>query len=52
MSLIYDLTLKSSSDNCQITNFISTKVPRNVFSVLKNKIIINANNLTLISQGA
>ena len=49
MSLIYELTLISSSDTCVISNFVSTSVPRNVFSMLKNKLIINANNLTLIS---
>ncbi|KAM3138602.1 hypothetical protein pb186bvf_009354 [Paramecium bursaria] len=52
VSLIYELTLMSSSDTCQINNFISTKVPRNVFSILENKLMINGNNLNLQSQGA
>ena len=49
MSLVYELTLVSSSDTCVISNFVSTTVPRNVFTIIKNKLIIKANNLTLIS---
>ncbi|KAM3132192.1 hypothetical protein pb186bvf_015652 [Paramecium bursaria] len=52
MSLIYEITLISSSDSCSITNFTSTIVPKNVFSILSNKLVINGNNLILKSQFA
>ena len=46
-SLIYELTLLSSSDSCKLVDSLSTNVPRNVFSILKNKLIINVNNILL-----
>ena len=47
MSLIYEITLMSSTNSCEIENFI-TKAQRNVFSLLKTKLILNVNNLTLV----
>lgn len=41
----------SSSTTCEIGD-IETKIPKNVFSILETKLILNVNNLTLISRNA
>ncbi|KAM3129817.1 hypothetical protein pb186bvf_018111 [Paramecium bursaria] len=49
-SLIYELTLISPSNNCMKYGVITTQAPKNVFSLTKTKLIINANHLTLNFQ--
>ncbi|KAM3133774.1 hypothetical protein pb186bvf_014183 [Paramecium bursaria] len=50
-SITYEVSLISSTDFCSMqANVITSNLLKNVFTLIQSKLIVNANNLTLIFQ--